>query len=64
MKLYKVKHYQDAEILTLTEAQLLNEINRDRSNDFTPYNSLDLTTEDDIKDALHLTEYILIGRSI
>lgn len=60
MKNYKIKHFQETEILTLTETQLLQEINRDRSDNFTLYDAQDLLTENGIKDALSLTDYELI----
>lgn len=60
MKNYRIKHFQETEILTLTETQLLQEINRDRSDNFTLYDAQDLLTENGIKDALSLTDYELI----
>lgn len=60
MKNYKIKHFQETEILTLTETQLLQEINRDRSDNFTLYDAQDLLTENGVKDALSLTDYELI----
>ena len=60
MKKFKIKHFQENETLTLNETQLLYEINRDRSEEFTPYDSQDLCTYDSVKDALSLTDYELI----
>jgi hypothetical protein len=60
MKKFKIKHFQENETLTLNETQLLHEINRDRSEEFTPYDSQDLSTDGGVRDALSLTDYKLI----
>lgn len=57
---YILKHYDTGEIITFDKSQLLNEINRDRSDEFAEYTSEDISTRDGVEDALSLTDYSLL----
>lgn len=50
----KVKHYETNEVEIFTLKQMLYEINRDRSDDFQPYD------ETDWEEGLSLTDYELV----
>lgn len=58
-----VKNVNTGEIVNFTTSELLDDINRDRSQDWRDYNRKDISTLDGLKDALTMTEYELISRN-
>ncbi len=57
---YRVKNVTTGQVYNLSQDELLNEINRDRSEHFSSYRADDLETESMIIDALSLTELELL----
>jgi hypothetical protein len=60
MTKYKIKNYENGEILTLSMEELLFEINRDRSNEWIDYTEEELEDPKMIEEALSLTDYSLM----
>jgi hypothetical protein len=60
MTKYKIKNYENGEVLTLSMEELLFEINRDRSNEWLDYTEEELEDPKMIEEALSLTDYSLM----